>query len=370
MSPASSPRALFLGSLYAGHATRFMNLQRHVQADGRLAGAEFRGVSGWRDCGRIERLPVIPQGLKGRLRAVSEASVFGTLNRPDVIWTSCGTEITPFAWAQIKPLRRPLIFDLDATYTQLEEMAEVYWERPARTGFRGSQGKMLDTIHRRTVTLFTPWSNWAAEGLKRDGVDPDVIRVLPPGVDLDLWRPATHEGGERPLRLLFVGGDFRRKGGPELLRAIAARPGAFEAAIVTRETPGELPDGVRVVRATPNSPELLDLYRWADLFVLPTRAECFGIATVEAMASGLPVIVSDVGGARDIVEDGSTGWLVEANEQSLRAALDSALEHRGDLAAMGQRGRARAEERFDGARNDGVIVDWLLELADGEGSRQ
>ena len=180
---------------------RFMNLRGHVSTDGRLD-AEFHGVSGWNECGRIERLPVLPHGLKGRLRAVAEASHLGRLNRPDVIWTSCGNEITPFAWAQVRPLRRPLIYDLDATYAQLEEMAPTYWDRPARTGVRLSQGKVLDAIHRRGVTLFTPWSNWAAEGLRRDGVDPSDIRVLPPGVDLDLWQPVTRETAERPLRLL------------------------------------------------------------------------------------------------------------------------------------------------------------------------
>ena len=369
MIPNPQPRALFLGSLYAGHSTRFMNLRRHVQTDGRLK-AEFRTVSGWQDCGRIEQMPILPRGLKGRLRAVSEASVFGRLNRPDVIWTSCGAEITPFAWTQIRPLRRPLIFDLDATYTQLEEMAPIYWDRPPRKGLHGSRGRMLDAIHRRSVTLFTPWSNWAAEGLKRDGVDSDSIRVLPPGVDLSVWQPVKRDSGDRPMRLLFVGGDFRRKGGPELLRAVAARPGAFETVLVTREDPGVLPDSVRVVRATPNSSELLGLYRWADLFVLPTKAECFGIATVEAMASALPVIVTSIGGAPDIVEDGVTGWMVEPREAALAAALDSALAHRDDLAAMGSRGRRRAEEQFNGARNDRVIVDWLMELTETAGTRR
>ena len=66
----------------------------------------------------------------------------------------------------------------------------------------------------------------------------------------------------------------------------------------------------RVHRAEANSPLLRQLYADADLFVMPTRAEAFGIVTVEAMASGLPVIVGDVGGGRSIVDHGKTGWLI------------------------------------------------------------
>jgi glycosyltransferase involved in cell wall biosynthesis len=139
--------------------------------------------------------------------------------------------------------------------------------------------------------------------------------------------------------------------------------GAYELDIVTTASVSAAP-GVRVHRAQPNSPVLRDLYASADLFVMPTRAECFGIATVEAMASGLPVIVGDVGGVRDIVDHGDNGWLIEPSREALDAGLAAASEQRDRLPAMGMRGRAIAEERFDGARNDRQIVDLLLDLAE------
>ena len=58
---------LFLGSLYAGHRTRFLNLQRHTKDDPRIRPA-YRGVSGWVAGGLIERLPGIPRGVRGRAR--------------------------------------------------------------------------------------------------------------------------------------------------------------------------------------------------------------------------------------------------------------------------------------------------------------
>jgi hypothetical protein len=136
-----------------------------------------------------------------------------------------------------------------------------------------------------------------------------------------------------------------------------------ELDIVTREAIAPSA-GVRVHRAEPNSPLLHELYRRADLFVMPTRAECFGIATVEALASGLPVIAGDVGGARDIVDHGLTGWLIPPTSEGLASALDAALAGQDSLPAIGRQARRAAELRFDGRRNDRSVVDAMLEAAD------
>jgi glycosyltransferase involved in cell wall biosynthesis len=363
-----APRVRFVGSLYAGHATRFANLIASAAADERIRPSFFR-VTGWEPGRFIERLSPVPLGLRQRARAVAQAAPLARLPRPDAIWTSCREEMTPFTWAQMGPLHRPLILDLDATDAQLEAMAMEYYDRPPKRGLRLAQARIQEAMARRQVTLFTPWSNWAAEGLVTEGVDPAAVRVLPPGVDLHAWKPVVKPAGERPLRVLFVGGDFGRKGGDILVDAIASRGGDFEAVFVTHWDRDSLPPHMRIERASPNSPELRALFDWADLFVVPSRAECFGIATVEAMAAGLPVIVTDLGGARDIVEPGVTGWLVAPGIPALTAALDAALEHRAHLAAIGARGRARAERYFDGAKNDRQIVDWLLELVDNAAHR-
>jgi glycosyltransferase involved in cell wall biosynthesis len=118
---------------------------------------------------------------------------------------------------------------------------------------------------------------------------------------------------------------------------------------------------VRVHRAAANSPELRELFTRADLFVMPSRADCFGIATVEAMAAGLPVAVSDVGAASEIVDEGETGWLIAPDGRSVTSAIERVLSERDRLPAMGARARAVAEERYDGERNDRQIVDVVLE---------
>lgn len=98
--------------------------------------------------------------------------------------------------------------------------------------------------------------------------------------------------------------------------------------------------------------------------MLPTRAECFRIATVEAMASGLPVIAGDVGGAKDIADDGETGWLIEPTAVGLAGALEDALRQRERLRTMGRRARLVAKIRFDGRANDGAVVDAVVEARD------
>lgn len=364
LQPPQRVRALFVGSEYAGHKTRFLNLRATVEREGSLD-ARFVSITGRKAGGLIERMP-LPRAVRRRLRPTLEAAPFATLRRPDVIWTSATEVLTPFLWAQAGPLRRPMVLDLDCTDDQLEEMAELYFARPPKSGFARWIARRQERLLWGATTVFAPWSNWAAQALMRAGIPEERIRVLPPGVDLDAWAVSTkRRNEERPLRLLFVGADFERKGGDlllELLRGPLA--GRFELDIVTKAgIPA--PPGVRVHRAEPNSPALRKLFAEADLFVLPTRADCFGIAAVEAMAAGLPVIMGDVGAARDIVVDGETGWLVRPAADDLLAALERAWRQRDVLPAMGERGRRRAEERFDGERNDREIISLLQALARG-----
>ncbi len=360
----SAPRVLFLGSTYAGHKARFLNLEAHSREDVRIR-PTYRRVTGWVEEGVIERLPLVPSTLKGRARAALEAAAFAAFPRPDVIWMdeSAGQAAAPYLWSQLTPLRSPLVLDLDWTLEQQEALAPIYFNRPAKRGARLALARLQERALWRGVTLFTPVSRWVADSLRKQGVWENRIRVIPPGVDLDLFCPRSRRSSKSDgrLRLLFVGGDFVRKGGDILLDVFRARfADRCELDIVTPEAIAPPPDA-RVHRAEPGSPLLRELYARADLFVLPTRAECFGMATVEAMASGLPVIVGDVGAAREIVDQGETGWLIEPTAVELARALEHALERRGRLPAMGRQARLVAETRYDARANSRATVDALLD---------
>jgi glycosyltransferase involved in cell wall biosynthesis len=93
--------------------------------------------------------------------------------------------------------------------------------------------------------------------------------------------------------------------------------------------------------------ELQQLYARAAIVACPSRREGFGVACLEAMAHGRPVVASAVGGLTDLVVDGETGLLVPPRDVvALRAALDRLLGDRDLRRRLGSAGRERARERF------------------------
>ncbi len=368
MTPTTDrPSVLFMGSMYAGWKTRFMDLRAHTQHDQRIR-SSYHGVSGWKEQGLIERIPLVPRGLKGRARAVVEGAAFARLPRPDATWTSVYSGLMPYLWAQSGPFRRALVLDLDDTAAIRDENSHVYWGRPPHTGARKALLSVQERWLFRGVTLFTPLSEWTADSLRASGIDESRIRVSPPGIDVDAWtaRPDGDSAPtDRPVRLVFVGQDFHRKGGDLLVEAVRGPlAGRCELDIVTSSEAGLQPSpGVRVHYPPPqhNSPYIRDLYAQADVFAMPSRAEHFGFSTIEAMASGLPVMIGDVGAGREIVGDGSVGWAVPPTPQGVVDGLATVVAAADRLPAMGRAARRVAEQRYSAARNHGRVVDTILE---------
>jgi glycosyltransferase involved in cell wall biosynthesis len=190
------------------------------------------------------------------------------------------------------------------------------------------------------------------------GVPEQRTAVVAPGVDLSAWEAPDRTRREgAPLKLLFVGGDFRRKGGLVLLAALQEARFAWELDVVTR---GEVPaqPGVRVHRGlTPGSEPLRRLYREADAFALPTLADCHSIASLEAMAAALPVVSTHIAANPEIIEHGESGLLVPPGDpRALMQALESLAADRARLRSFARRGRALAEQKFDARRTVDALV--------------
>jgi glycosyltransferase involved in cell wall biosynthesis len=132
------------------------------------------------------------------------------------------------------------------------------------------------------------------------------------------------------------------------------------------------PPGVYLHRNLgPNSDTLLRLYAEADVFVLPTHADCFTLAVIEAMASRLPVVACPVGGISELVLEGETGFLVPVGDVSaLAGALSALILSPQRRAAMGARGRLVAEARFNSAINGRQILSIMQCVAERPDSRR
>ncbi|RZU74682.1 glycosyltransferase involved in cell wall biosynthesis [Micromonospora kangleipakensis] len=183
--------------------------------------------------------------------------------------------------------------------------------------------------------------------LVRMGVPRSRMTIVPSGVNLRTFAPlgpAAQRDGDRP-RILTVGRLVERKGFQDVIRATALVPGA-ECVVVGGPPAGLLEtdpyarrlrtlaescgvaDRVRLVGAVPRE-EMGRWYRSADVLVAAPWYEPFGLTPLEAMACGVPVIGTAVGGLIDTVVDGRTGDLVPARDpQALGAAIQRLLGDR------------------------------------------
>jgi glycosyltransferase involved in cell wall biosynthesis len=212
------------------------------------------------------------------------------------------------------------------------------------------------------------WSRWTADSLERDyRVPAGKTMVVHPGVDLDLFTPGPEHRRDGAVRALFVGGDFARKGGPDLIKAVRGLGGRVELDIVTGSNAVAVPPEVvcRVHRGLqPQSVELVRLYREADLFVLPTRGDTFAQVIAEAMACGLPIIATGIGGIGEMVREGINGRLVPpGSPRDLARALESLADDEPLRRRMGLSSLALARREHDMLRNNHAIFEAMARVA-------
>jgi D-inositol-3-phosphate glycosyltransferase len=193
---------------------------------------------------------------------------------------------------------------------------------------------------------------------------PERIEIVPPGVDHAFFSPGDQAGARHGVgwqasgpMLLFVGRIQPLKGLDVAVGALAALDDQrAQLAVVGGPSgpdgPAELAYvlelavdlGVRDrIRFVPPQPHhlLSSWYRAADVVLVPSRSESFGLVALEAAACGRPVVASDVGGLRTIVESGRTGYLIDSRDPEAYASKVAHLLEQPDLAAA--LGRAAAE---------------------------
>ena len=195
-----------------------------------------------------------------------------------------------------------------------------------------------------------------SEGLKKmaEAADPYPVRVIPNGVDTDFFAPAESRPEMSVLRILFVGRFQKQKNLPLLLQQAAQLPaGTAELHLV-----GDGPDREQLQQLAAElgiastitwhgwlpRPDLRAVYQSSDCLVNLSLYEGLPNVVMEAMASGLPVVASNVPGNDALVREDETGFLFELNSPGALADALSRLRDRDTRLRMGNAARARALE--------------------------
>jgi glycosyltransferase involved in cell wall biosynthesis len=202
--------------------------------------------------------------------------------------------------------------------------------------------------------------------VRRELRQPDGrVHVVPNGVDVARFKPAGGAGADQAATAVWLGLMKPVKRVDELVRVAAGVTGLHLTLIgngplqaQVADTIGELDLSGRVTMSGFQDDPSAALAA-ADIFVLPSAAEAFPLAVLQAMASGLPVVATRVAGVPELVRDGVDGLLVDADDwpafgDALRRLAGDADQRK----AMGRSARARVAERF----SLDACVDGLIEV--------
>lgn len=272
--------------------------------------------------------------------------------------------------ARLRLRNVPLVGSSDTTFRALRSMYEAF---SSLTPAAVRQGERLDRASVRAAEALIYPSRWAAErAVEHCGADPALITIAPYGPNLSL--PTTVAARQAPHEtpvILFVGASWSRKGG-DVVTATAARLRAEGVALrlvcVGAEPPpevaAEVDEHYRIDKNVPaEMAQLVNLFLAADVLLLPTRADTFGIVLSEAAALGLPAVAHGIGAIPEIVLDGATGrvlppdasladWVSAVREvltPSAYSSMSAAARARFDEDLSWERWAESVEERLRGA---------------------
>ena len=195
------------------------------------------------------------------------------------------------------------------------------------------------------------------------GVGEEKIQIVHNGVDLTKWRRVeTREAQKRygigEKYVLFFGRTTKQKGIDVLIKASDLIAPSAKVVICTAgaDTPEFLKEMETFAKTRKNviwinkmldETECIEIYSGASVFVCPSVYEPFGIINLEAMSCEIPVVASAVGGIKEIVIDGETGFLIEpSNPKIIAEKVNKILSDKNLAVKFGKNGRERVEKHF------------------------
>lgn len=261
-----------------------------------------------------------------------------------------GIDLDGFLWARRR--RLPFVASLKGIIAD-ELRNERGW---VRTLLRIQAGwERLNTARADLVMVTSRYC--AAVAAREYGVPPHRLAVVPEPIDLSTWDDEFRRAPRRPRTqavVLTVARMYPRKRIEDLLRAAALLKGAVATVQVrvvgsgpehasAQRLHAELGLGdTAVLLGDVSREQLAAEYVGADVFCLPSVQEGFGIAFLEAMAAGLPVVACRVAAVPEVVLDGVTGVLVPPRDPpALARALEELIRHPARARSLGDEGRRR-----------------------------
>ncbi|MGI0488398.1 glycosyltransferase family 4 protein [Pantanalinema rosaneae CENA516] len=360
----------FLLSTGLGNATRYQNLRKYAERDPEVE-CVWAPVKHFIAANEPNPLRYLPEPLYSRSVVLYQAGpVLRQMDKLDAVMIHV-FEAYVLACLRNVFSSRPLIVNAhDDPPVVNPETYPLYENRLQRSRWRRRLRLGLDLWCANRTSLFLPFSSWARNiWVNECHVSPDKVQPIHVGIDLDIWRykPKAELATTAKPKILFVGGDFIRKGGDLLLNVYRQRfADQAELHLVTRHPPDRLPPNVYVYTdLTPNDQRLFELYTQADLFVFPTRADLCPFAPMEAMASGCPVISTNIAGIPDIIRHGETGFIIAKDDAAaLTAHIQTLLKNPRLRREMGAKGRAIVERDFNAAINVPCILNAMKQAVD------
>jgi glycosyltransferase involved in cell wall biosynthesis len=353
----------------------------------RSQGHDVSAVSGpgpWVNEVRAAGIPVATIALTRRVAPFQDLLALAELTwhllrmRPDLVHTHTPKASLLGQWASVLVQVRHRVHTIHGLYFPGHM-------RPGRRWFY----VWLERIQMAPAHVILSQNAEDLDTVRRDRIaDPTKLRFLGNGIDVTRFTPRNAAGDRRAAvraelgippgdRVVgMVGRLVREKGYPELFEAAAGilqeRPDTTFIAIggaeptkadgITADDPAARALGAKL-RLLGHRDDIDRLYGAMDVLVLPSHREGFPRAPMEAAATGVPVVATDIRGCRDTVIEGETGHLVPVRDPTaLAAAIIDVLRDEGRRWAMGTRARALAEERFDQRRVFERVADAYAAL--------
>ena len=212
-------------------------------------------------------------------------------------------------------------------------------------------------IHRHFVALSQPNKD---EIVEHYGVDPERISVIPNGVDTERFKPDPNSRREVRAELglaenepvaIFAGHEFERKGLTVVLDSIwliQAQGRSVKLLVAGRDDPGSVrerySDLNRAVFYLGNRRDIERCYAAADFMIMPTLHDISPLVGPEALACGLPILMTPVGGALAYLKHGENGWFIERDAHNIADTLRFLLDDESLLAHASTRARDSVKE--------------------------